>query len=203
MITFAETLRGWAVQEVVEDRRARMMIGGVAFALATAFGAQVAVPLPWTPVPVTLQPLFVILAGVMLGPRVGAVAMAAYVGVGALGAPVFSNGGAGLPWLLGPTGGYLLAVPAAAFVAGSVAGRQGAAVRTLAGLALGVATMYVGGVSQLLVVTGQELDAVLAMGVVPFLVGDVMKILLAFFVVRSAKWTSTGRPQDMAARRAS
>jgi len=203
MITFAETLRGWAVQEVVEDRRARMMIGGVAFALATAFGAQVAVPLPWTPVPVTLQPLFVILAGVMLGPRVGAVAMAAYVGVGALGAPVFSNGGAGLPWLLGPTGGYLLAVPAAAFVAGSVAGRQGAAFRTLAGLALGVATMYVGGVSQLLVVTGQELGAVLAMGVVPFLVGDVTKILLAFFVVRSAKWTSTGRPQDMAARRAS
>lgn len=68
MNTFAESVRSWALQEVVEDRRARYSIGVVAFALATAFGAQVAVVLPWTPVPVTLQPLFVILAGIVLGP---------------------------------------------------------------------------------------------------------------------------------------
>ncbi|MDA0328481.1 MAG: biotin transporter BioY [Gemmatimonadetes bacterium] len=193
MNTFAESVRSWALQEVVEDRRARYSIGVVAFALATAFGAQVAVVLPWTPVPVTLQPLFVILAGVVLGPRMGALAIAAYVTVGALGAPVFANGGAGLPWLLGPTGGYLLAAPAAAFVAGVVAGREGAALRTIAGLTLGVATMYVGGVSQLLAVTGLGLGEVLALGVVPFLVGDVTKILLAFFVVKSTRRTSLGR----------
>jgi len=188
MSTITETLRGWAVQEVVEDRRARLAIGVVAFALATAFGAQVAVPLLWTPVPMTLQPLLVILAGVVLGPRAGALAMAAYVGVGALGAPVFANGAAGVPWLLGPTGGYLMAAPAAAFVAGAVAGRRLTVLRTLAGLTLGVATMYVGGVSQLLIVTGEPLGAVLAMGVVPFLVGDVTKVALAFFVTRSARW---------------
>ena len=190
MSTFTETLRGWAFQEVVHDRRARIAIGVMAFALVTAFGAQVAVRLPWTPVPVTLQPLFVILAGVVLGPRRGAFAMALYVGVGALGAPVFANGGAGLPWLLGPTGGYLLAAPAAAFVAGFVSGSDKGVLRTLCGLTLGVATMYLGGVAQLLVVSGQDLGSVLAMGVVPFLIGDVTKILLAFFVVRSSKWTT-------------
>jgi biotin transport system substrate-specific component len=193
MSAFTETLRGWAFQEVIENRRARLVVGVVAFALATAFGAQVAVRLPWTPVPITLQPLFVILAGVALGPRLGALSMAAYVGVGALGAPVFSNAGAGLPWLLGPTGGYLLAAPAAAFVAGAVAGSDRTSLRTLGGLTAGVGTMYVGGVSQLLLLTGQDLSAVMAIGVVPFLVGDVTKVLLAYFVVASTKWTAPGR----------
>jgi len=193
MSTFTETLRGWAFQEVIEDRRTRLAVGVIAFALATAFSAQVAVHLPWTPVPVTLQPLLVILSGIALGPRLGALSMAAYVGVGAMGAPVFANGGAGLPWLLGPTGGYLLAAPAAAFMTGFVAGHEQGAVRMLTGLTLGVVTMYIGGVSQLLAVTGQSFGAVLAMGVVPFLVGDVTKILLAFFVVRSTKWTNLGR----------
>jgi biotin transport system substrate-specific component len=193
MSPFTETLRGWAFQEVIENRRARLAVGVVAFALATAFGAQVAVRLPWTPVPVTLQPLFVILAGVVLGPRLGALSMAAYVGIGVLGAPVFSNAGAGLPWLLGPTGGYLLAAPAAAFVAGAVSGTERSALRTFGGLTLGVGTMYLGGVSQLLLLTGQDLAAVLAVGVVPFLVGDVTKILLAYFVVASTKWTAPER----------
>lgn len=188
MSTFAETLRALAVREVVEDRRARAALGVVAFAVATALGAQVAVWLPWTPVPVTLQPLFVILAGVLLGPRLGALSMGAYVAVGALGAPVFANGGAGLPWLMGPTGGYLLAAPVAAWIAGAVAGRGGD-LRLLAGLALGVMTMYVGGVAQLVGVTGQSLAAAVAAGVLPFLVGDATKVALAFFVVRSARWT--------------
>jgi hypothetical protein len=105
MSTLSQSLRTWAVRDVVVDRRARQAVGIVAFALATVFGAQVAVPVPLTPVPITLQTLFVILAGVVMGPRAGAASMALYVGAGALGAPVFSNGGAGLGWLLGPTGG--------------------------------------------------------------------------------------------------
>ena len=193
MSTVTRSIRSLALHEVVSDRRARIAVGIAAFALATAFGAQVAVPLPWTPVPVTLQPLFVILAGVVLGARGGAAAIALYVAVGASGAPVFSNGGAGLPWLLGPTGGYLLAMPAAAFVAGAVAGREGGAARSLAGLTLGIVTIYLGGVSQLLVTTGQSVATVFAMGVVPFLVGDVTKVLLAFFAARTLRHTSFGR----------
>lgn len=193
MSTFSDTMRSIAVQEIVEDRRAQAAIGVAAFVVATALSAQVAVRLPWTPVPVTLQPLFVILAGAMLGPRLGALAMAAYVAVGAMGAPIFSNGGAGLAWLFGPTGGYLLAAPAAACVAGAVAGRDNGGLRLLAGLALGVATMYLGGVAQLMALTRQGLAATLALGVTPFLVGDLTKIALAFFVVRSRGWAHRKR----------
>lgn len=193
MITFSETMRTLAVQPVVEDRRARGAIGVVAFAVATALGAQVAIRLPWTPVPITLQPLFVILAGAMLGPRLGAVAMGAYVTLGAMGAPIFANGGAGLPWLLGPTGGYLLAAPAAAWITGAVAGRGSDTWRLVAGLSLGVVTMYAGGVAQLMALSGQGPGAMIALGVTPFLVGDVTKIALAFFVVRSARWAHRKR----------
>ena len=187
MSSISETIRSRALQPVVEDARMRTVLGIVAFAVATAFSAQIAVVLPWTPVPVTLQPLMVVLAGVVLGGRAGAMAIAAYVTVGALGAPVFSNGAAGLPWLLGPTGGYLLAAPAAAFVAGWVAGRGDGAARLLSGLVLGVATMYLGGVAQLMGLTGQGMAHAFAIGVIPFLVGDVTKIAFAFFAVLSVR----------------
>lgn len=193
MSTMTSTLRILALQEVVPDRRIRTVLGMLAFALATAFGAYVAVPLPWTPVPMTLQPLFVILAGAVLGPLAGAGAMAAYVGAGALGAPVFSFGGAGLPWLLGPTGGYLLAMPAAAYVVGAAAGRSPGWIRLLGALALGIATIYVGGVTQLALLSGQEVGSLLALGVVPFLAGDLTKILAAALLARSVRTTSLGR----------
>lgn len=184
MTSFIESARDEGLRAATSERRVRLALGVIAFALATAAGAQVAVPLPWTPVPVTFQPLFVVLAGVVLGPRLGAASMVAYVTIGALGAPVFSNGAAGLGWLLGPTGGYLLVAPLAAFVAGAIAGgRDGGAPRLLAGLALGVATMYAGGVAQLMLMTGNDLGAAIALGAAPFWVGDVTKVLFAFAVV--------------------
>jgi biotin transport system substrate-specific component len=188
----AGTLRRWAAHEVVTDRRARAGIGMLAFVLATTFGAYVAVPLPVTHVPATLQALFVILAGVVLGPLPGAAAMATYVALGATGAPVYSMGGSGLPWLLGPTGGYLLAMPAAAFVAGLVAGRDRGA-RLLVGLSLGLCTLYVGGLAQLYLLTRQGPGELFAAGVSPFLAGDVAKILVAFLLVRSLRSTTLGR----------
>ncbi len=193
MSSVTDTLRSWAAREAVSDPRARRFVALVAFVLATAFGAQVGVRLPWTAVPMTLQPLFVVLAGVVLGPRLGALAIATYVSIGAAGAPVFSNGGAGLPWLLGPTGGYLLAMPAAAWVAGRIAGRDGRVLRTVAGLALGIATIYAGGVSQLVLLGGASLGQAVALGVAPFLVGDVTKVLLAFFSARVLRGTGFGR----------
>lgn len=193
MNTLTQSLRSWAVQEVVADRRARMAVAALAFVLATSFGAQVAVRVPWTAIPFTLQPLFVILAGAVLGPRLGAGAIALYVALGATGAPVYSNGAGGIPWLFGPTGGYLLAMPAAAFVSGLIAGRDRGVVRTLIGLTLGVVTIYVGGVLQLLLLTGGSLPEVLAMGVFPFVTGDITKIVAACFLARFLKPTSLGR----------
>ncbi len=192
MNTLTETVRGWATLEVVEDRRAKAGLGILAFTLATAFGAQVAVPLPWTQVPMTLQPLFVILAGAVLGPWLGAASMATYLAVGAAGAPVFSFGGAGLPWLFGPTGGYLLAYPAAAFLTGMVAGREGSFLRLAAGLTLGIATLYLGGVSQLFLLTGESFGTLLAVGVLPFVFGDLTKIAMALVLTRLVRPFGSG-----------
>lgn len=193
MSTVANTLKTWAHHEVVADRRARTALGMLAFVLATSFGAYVAVPLPWTPVPVTLQTLFVLLAGAVLGARAGAGAMAIYLALGASGAPVFSFGGAGLPWLLGPTGGYLIAMPAAAYLVGAAVGRDAGWLRLTGGLALGTVVLYLGGVAQLFLLTGQEPGALLAVGVLPFLAGDVTKILVAALLARSVRSTSLGR----------
>jgi len=196
MSTLSQSLRTWAVKDVVVDRRAGHAIGIAAFALAAVFGAQIAVPVPLTPVPITLQTLFVILAGVVLGPRAGAASMVLYVGLGALGAPVFSNGGAGIAWLLGPTGGYLLSYPASAFVAGWVASgwrsRGGSWLRLLAGLTLGVLVQYAGGLSQLALLTGRPFAEVLAMGALPFLFGDAVKIATAAWIARGMRSTSFG-----------
>lgn len=171
------------LQDVAADGRARTFLGIVGFVLATTAGAYMAVPLPWTPVPMTLQPLFVILAGVLLGPWAGASAMAAYLALGAAGAPVFSNGHAGIPWLMGATGGYLIAYPAAAFVAGLLAGDTAGKLRTLGGLVAGVGVIYLGGVAQLSILTGQGPLEVLGLAVIPFLGGDAVKVLIAFVVV--------------------
>src|SRR5215471_11835215 len=84
--------------------------GIIGFAVALAAASQIAVPLPWTPVPVTLQPMLVVLAGLWLGPVAGAASMAVYLLAGASGLPVFTPLGApGIARFFGPTGGYLLA----------------------------------------------------------------------------------------------
>lgn len=183
----------WAAREVVESRRARLGIGVAAFVLATTFGAYVAVPLPFTPVPVTLQPLFVILAGALLGARGGAAAMAAYVAIGATGAPVFSAGHGGLVWLMGPTGGYLLAYPAAAFAVGALAAGSRSPARILGGLVVGMALIYLGGVSQLWILTRQDPAVLLQQGVLPFLIGDVAKIFVALAVVMGVRRSGLDR----------
>src|ERR671921_1857729 len=100
-------------------------LGIVGFGVALALASQIAVPIPGTPVPITLQPLVVVLAGMWLGPVAGATSMLLYLVAGALGLPVFSPFGApGIARFLGPTGGYLFAYPLAAFVAGALARRS-------------------------------------------------------------------------------
>ena len=83
-------------------------------ALLVAVAAQVVVPVPFTPVPMTLQPLAVLVVGALLGAAAGASALVLYIALGALGFPVFAAGGSGVLHLIGPTGGYLLAFPVAA-----------------------------------------------------------------------------------------
>jgi biotin transport system substrate-specific component len=154
-------------------------LGVVGFAAALAAASQVAIPVPGTPVPMTLQPLVVVLAGLWLGPVAGATSMALYLVAGMAGVPVFAPMGApGFARMLGPTGGYLWAYPVAALVAGLVASRRrDFAFRALAAAA-GIAVIHVGGFVQLLVLTGSAERAV-ALGAAPFVPLDVLKLLAA------------------------
>lgn len=165
------------------------VLGIVGFVLATAAASQIAIPLPGTPVPFTLQPMLVVLAGMMLGPGAGATSMALYLAAGAAGLPVFTPIGApGVARLLGPTGGYLLAYPAAAFAAGWLARRWPRfAGRAVAGI-VGMVVLFAGGIAQLTVLTGSGARA-LALGVTPFAALDVVKALLAAGL--TARRTST------------
>jgi biotin transport system substrate-specific component len=158
-------------------------IGVVGFAVALALASQVAIPIPGTPVPITLQPLAVVLAGMWLGPVAGAASMVLYLIAGAIGLPVFSPYGApGLARFVGPTGGYLFAYPVAAFVAGTLARRmQSLSGRWIAGMA-GSAVLLLGGFAQLAVITGSFTQA-LPLAIHPFVPLDAVKAFIAALLV--------------------
>ena len=156
----------------------------------TAVMAQIAIPI--FPVPFTLQVLAVMLSGLLLGPRYGALAQAVYVLVGAVGVPVFAEFRGGLGVILGPTGGYLVSYPVAAAVAGLAAGaaRSGSRRRALLtgflwGCA-GLGVIYVFGATWLSVVTDLPFAAALAQGALIFVPFDLIKVSLAAVVAAAA-----------------
>lgn len=161
--------------------RAATIAVRLAIAVAVmAVSAQVAVPLPFTPVPMTLQPVAVLAIGALLGTRMGLVALVTYLAVGMAGLPVFSMGRGGVAHLFGPTGGYLLAFPIAAWVA-ALGGMQ--RLRTMVPAMIGaMVVIHAGGAAWLAILGG---DAAFAWdaGFVPFLTGDLLKIGLAASVV--------------------
>ncbi|MEO7986482.1 MAG: biotin transporter BioY [Gemmatimonadales bacterium] len=154
-------------------------------ALVVAASAQVAVPVPLNPVPMTLQPLAVLVVGALLGPAGGAAALTTYLALGFLGLPVFAGGSGGFVHLIGPTGGYLLAFPAAAAVAGyATRGRRGV-FRVLGFCALAMVVIHLGGTAHLALLGGNVAGA-FRIGFVPFLTGDLLKVGLAAALILAA-----------------
>src|SRR5215212_60641 len=170
--------------------RLAMMTRAALMAAVTAVAAQIAVPI--FPIPFTLQVLAVVLSGLLLGARYGALAQAIYLLVGAIGVPVFAEFRGGLGVLLGPTGGYLLSYPIAAAVAGLAtyaarsATRRRALWMSLLWGCVGLAVIYAFGATWLAVVTKLPIAVALAQGVAPFVVFDLMKVALAALVAVAA-----------------
>ncbi len=152
----------------------------VMFSLFVALTAQIRIELSFTPVPITGQTLGVLLTGALLSSRRGALALLVYLAEGAVGLPVFAGGAAGFARLLGPTGGYLLAYPFAAGLVGLLAERGWDRGVWRAGIAmlLGNLLIYLIAVPWLSVFVG-SLTLALAKGMLPFIVGDALKIALA------------------------
>ena len=168
-------------------------------AVVVAIAAQVSIPLPGTPVPMTLQPMAVLLVGGLLGARLGALSLILYLAMGAAGLPVFTPTVplVGVARLLGPTGGYLLAYPVAAFAVGALLtpGRRPGVSTTQwlrAALAVftGLVLIHLGGLAQLAILTGSILASA-QLATWPFLLGDLLK--LAILVPVLAKLTPTVR----------
>lgn len=157
-------------------REVMLVLGG---ALLIALAARIQIPLPFSPVPVTGQTFAVLLLGALYGSKRGLATVLTYLVLGAVGLPVFAGGAAGVARLAGPTAGYLAGFLAAAFVVGALAERgwDRRPWTTAAAMILGNLVIYVAGVAWLVRFVGWE--AVLAAGVVPFLVGDALKIALA------------------------
>jgi biotin transport system substrate-specific component len=153
--------------------------GVVLGALLVALAAQVAVPLPGTPVPMTLQPMAVLLVGGLLGARLGALSMILYLAMGAAGLPVFTPTVPlfGVARLLGPTGGYLLAYPVAAWAVGAVVADGSRVWRVACGVLAGLVLIHLGGLAQLAILTG-NVSAAARFGTVPFLLGDLLKLAI-------------------------
>ena len=164
----------------------------VAASLVTAAAAQLEIRLPWTPVTITGQTFAVLLAGAVLGPRRAFMAQALYLFEGACGLPVFSGGAGGVLWLVGPTGGYLVAFPVAALVTGLLAERtwDRRPLTMFAAMLAGSVVIFALGLAQLsrFVPAG----GLLAAGLVPFIAGDVLKSALAAGVT-PALWKWVGR----------
>jgi biotin transport system substrate-specific component len=160
--------------------------GAVFFiAAATAAAAQLSVPLPFTPVPLTLQDTVVLLGGAALGSRLGMAAQLLYLAAGMAGLPVFAASAVlpqGMLRLLGPTGGYLLSYPIAAFLVGRLAERgfDRQYLTSVLAMIAGLAVIFVFGVTWLALFARPAalgFDAALRAGLYPFLLGDVLKIL--------------------------
>ncbi|MDD1694957.1 MAG: biotin transporter BioY [Methanoregula sp.] len=161
-------------------KRSRLITYSAAFIGLIALGSWISIPC--IPVPFTLQTLFVLLAGTVMK-RQAVIPVAAFIVLGALGLPVFHNGMAGVGVLLGPTGGYLIGFMFAALVVGLAYERKSPYVH-IGGLAVGTALILLSGMAWLMYSLGIGLFAACSAGVLPFIIGDLIKGGAAYMIAR-------------------
>ncbi len=164
---------------------ARVALGVAGFAVALAIAAQVRIPLPFTPVPITLQTFMLYLGAAWLGVRVAQPGLALYVGLALLGAPVMSGFRGGMAAFAGATGGYILGWFVAVLVVARLLGDgQRTAGRTALAMAAGSAIILSCGALHLALLLDLSPQQAFLMGAAPFLPGDALKILTASAIVR-------------------
>ena len=173
-----------ALPLVGEGRRVALgVLGAFVFAGLTFAGANIRIPLQ--PVPITLQTLFVVLSGAVLGRSFGSAAQLLYVGAGAIGLPVFAGTMAGVAIIAGPTGGYLLGFLVAPLVVGNLIGRRDDFLWQAFVFFCGSFVILALGVLHLTVFYTHSLTQSLQVGYLPFVPGDILKILAATSIYRS------------------
>ena len=188
--TQQNTIMDTMLPAIVGDRRMSRLLAQLVFILAgatlLAASAQFKVVVLPSPVPITGQTLVVLMIGMAFGPRLGAITILAYILAGLRGLPVFAGGGAGLPVLVGPSGGYLVGFVAAAFVIGLLAqrGMDRSILRTALAMVVGTLVIYLFGYAWLASLIGME--KAFLFGIQPYLWGDAMKLVVAACLMPAA-----------------
>jgi len=176
-------ITGTGIMTGVRARATTRTMQVLLFAALTAIGAQIEIP--HSPVPFTLQTFFVLLSGALLGPWLGACSMLVYLAAGVAGLPVFSSLGFGFARLVGPTGGYLLAFPAASFAVGYLAGSRPNLPRLLLSMTAALLVIFSLGTVQLNLVWFHDWPASFANGFLIFSWWDVVKLAGAASIARA------------------
>lgn len=166
-------------KEIIVNKTLCRFLGVCVFLILTSLGAFVRIPLPFTPVPITLQTLFVLLCGAFLGNNLGAFVQLSYIFLGVSGLNIFTGAGSGLLYLLGPTGGYLLGFILASFLIGRFIKSSNSLFFTFGLFCLGDAVLLFCGTLWLKFLLGYNLAKALFMGFLPFIPGDLLKIAAA------------------------
>ena len=181
---------GLLSKEIIIGRTSSRLIGLSCFIILTALGAYVRIPLPFTPVPVTLQTFFVLLSGAVLGRKWAAASQAGYLFLGALGLPIFTGAGSGIAFLFGPTGGYLIGFVLSGWIVGGMTQGENhqTTIRTILAMIIGsLAGIYLFGLVGLSLFLRCNLSQALALGFFPFILGDAIKIICAAFIFSKIK----------------
>jgi biotin transport system substrate-specific component len=172
----------------MDRKQLQMIVLASLMAALIAVGAYLQIPLPLGPVPLVLQNLFVLLAGLLLGSRWGLTSVGIYLLVGAVGLPVFVGGKGGLAHFMGPTGGYLLGFAVCALVTGYLSGgSQNHTLRDISAVVLGSMVIYVCGVPWLKLAASMSWEKAVLVGMVPFLPGDALKATAAVLLARAIR----------------
>lgn len=166
-------------KEIISNKTICRIIGVTAFVILTTLGAFIRIPLPFTPVPITLQTFFVLLSGAFLGSRLGATAQISYMALGVSGLSLFTSSGSGLLYILGPTGGYILGFVVAAIFIGKFIKYANNFFYALAVFCAADIILLGCGTLWLKILFNYSLAKSLFIGFLPFLAGDLFKAILA------------------------
>ncbi len=169
-----------------ESNQLKMTVYTSLFVAFIAIGAFIAIPIG--PVPIVLQNMFVLLAALILGPIWGLACVAVYLLIGFAGLPVFAGGTSGIGKLFGPTGGYLLAYLPCVFITASISKGLGKKMSSdLIAMTIGSLIVYAIGVPWLKMATSMSFGKALSLGMYPFIIGDIVKIIAAAFIAKTLR----------------
>lgn len=174
-------------KEIIENKIVCRAVGVATFLILMSLGAFLRIYLPFSPVPITAQTFFVLLSGAILGRRLGSFTQVFYAVLGGLGLPVFASASFGFAYILGPTGGYIIGFVFAACITGwliSIRKESGFG-WVLFSMAIGSLLIYLFGTIQLMAISKAGLPFIIYIGILPFIPGDIVKIIVAALLYKA------------------